>query len=462
MNDDRRAPLVPPIGRTAWLALALNTLSCLGSGLTMPFLIIYLHDVRGLSLPTAGLVLSAIGVIGVITTPLSGPLIDRVGSLTTFTAGLLIGGIGIGLFAFATSVPAALGAAVVYGAASGLMWNGFLTLLTQLVPPGERSAVFALRYMTANVAFGTGALITGLVTFAETSGPYVVVLLTDAASYVLFAAALVVLRRRLTPPPSARETAAPESGGVQRRIGYRQVLADRALLAALILNSMLMVFAISQTNSGFGAWVTGGGGGTSRIVGFAFVLNIAVLLIIQLPMIRLARGRSRMRGAALAAVLFAVAWIVLALPTTLGLHGILRDVLQVASLGVFAVGEATLSPTLPALINDLAPSHLRGRYNAIFSLSNQIGPIVAPALVGLALGNGLGQSYLYSLAAVCLVVAGLALAARRVIPVGADIGDLSEQSATAVTEDTTNTVAGDVMPDAEESSSVQHATPEKG
>lgn len=31
----------------------------------------------------------------------------------------------------------------------------------------------------------------------------------------------------------------------------------------------------------------------------------------------------------------------LALPTTLGLHGVIRDELQVGSLGVFALGEAT-------------------------------------------------------------------------------------------------------------------------
>lgn len=63
----------------------------------------------------------------------------------------------------------------------------------------------------------------------------------------------------------------------------------------------------------------------------------------------------------------------LASPALLDLDGPARDALMVASLGVFALGEATLSPTLPALINDLAPERLRGRYNAIFTLFNQIG-----------------------------------------------------------------------------------------
>lgn len=44
----RPAPgLLPPTGPAAWLALGLNALSCLGSGLTMPFLIVCLHAGTG-------------------------------------------------------------------------------------------------------------------------------------------------------------------------------------------------------------------------------------------------------------------------------------------------------------------------------------------------------------------------------------------------------------------------------
>jgi MFS family permease len=408
---DGRTSWVPPIGRNAWLFLAMNALSCLGSGLTMPFLIVYLHAVRGLSLPTAGFVLAAIGVVGVIVTPLTGPLVDRIGSMRAFMLGLFVGGLGIAAFTLATTAPRALAAAIVYGTASGLMWGGFTTLLTELVPAAERGAVFALRYTTANVAFGAGALITGFVTVGETPGPYIAILLADALSYVLFAGALRPLRSTLITHTATRDTGS-----------YGPVLRDRALLGALLVNSLLMVFALAQTSTTFAAWVTGPGGGDARIVGLAFVANIAVLVLVQLLAIRLARGRSRLGGAARAALFFAAAWIVLVLPATLGLDGVVRAVLTVGSLAIFALGEATLAPTLPALINDLAPDDLRGRYNAIFSLSNQIGPILAPAMAGLALGHGLGRPYLWGLALVCVITSGLALRLRRVTPVAADRG----------------------------------------
>ncbi|WP_203777369.1 MFS transporter, partial [Actinoplanes nipponensis] len=381
--------LLPPVGRDAWLALGVNTLSCLGSGLTMPFLLVYLHAVRGLPLPVAGLVLATIGVAGLVVVPLTGPLVDRVGALRAFVGGLLLGGVGIALFAPATTAWAAFAAAVVYGCSGGLTWNSFATLLSRLAPPAERGAVFALRYTSANAAFGAGALIAGLVTAGETPGPYVAVLLIDALSYVLFAVAMLTLRVTLPPPPTSRG-------------GYRPVLRDRALLGVVAVNTLFTVFALAQTSTVFAAWVTGPGGSSARVAGLAFALNIVVLLLAQLPILAKVRGRSRLRVAALAGTFFAAAWLTLA-------TGAGRPALIIAALGIFALGEALLSPTLPALANDLAPEELRGRYNAVFALSQQLGPVVAPVLGGLALGHGLGGPYPILLAAMCLVGSGVAI-----------------------------------------------------
>ena len=46
--------------------------------------------------------------------------------------------------------------------------------------------------------------------------------------------------------------------------------------------------------------------------------------------------------------------------------------LVAACASVFAFGETLLQPTIPALVNDLAPDHLRGRYNALSSGAFQL------------------------------------------------------------------------------------------
>jgi MFS family permease len=48
--------------------------------------------------------------------------------------------------------------------------------------------------------------------------------------------------------------------------------------------------------------------------------------------------------------------------------------------GIFAVGECLQGPTQQALIAELAPDHLRGRYMALSTSSWSIGWIAGPAL----------------------------------------------------------------------------------
>jgi MFS family permease len=48
--------------------------------------------------------------------------------------------------------------------------------------------------------------------------------------------------------------------------------------------------------------------------------------------------------------------------------------------GIFAIGECLQGPTQQALIAQLAPDHLRGRYMALSTNSWSIGWIVGPAL----------------------------------------------------------------------------------
>ena len=65
--------------------------------------------------------------------------------------------------------------------------------------------------------------------------------------------------------------------------------------------------------------------------------------------------------------------------------------LVAACASVFALGETLLQPTIPALVNDLAPDHLRGRYNALSSGAFQLAAIIAPPIAGFLIGHDLGE-----------------------------------------------------------------------
>jgi MFS family permease len=201
--------------------------------------------------------------------------------------------------------------------------------------------------------------------------------------------------------------------------GYRNVLGDRGLLAVLLVNTLLVTFATSQMTSGFPAWVTGPAHSTPRIVGAAFATNTVTLVVGQLFVLRLIRGRRRTDAAAAGALAFALAWL-LALAGGHTGGGTTAAIALIAALVVVALGESLVAPTLPAIVNDLAPPTLRGRYNAVFTLSWQVGPVMGPALAGFLLGESRGNELLLFLAAGCLAVAAIVPSLRRWIPEKAD------------------------------------------
>src|SRR5690348_17619342 len=71
-----------------------NALNFFGTGLILPFEIIYLHAVRGFSTATAGLVLATVmGTAAVVTLP-SGALLDRFSARRLLIAGTVVNALG--------------------------------------------------------------------------------------------------------------------------------------------------------------------------------------------------------------------------------------------------------------------------------------------------------------------------------------------------------------------------------
>ncbi|MGH2809035.1 MAG: MFS transporter, partial [Actinomycetota bacterium] len=76
-----------------------------------------------------------------------------------------------------------------------------------------------------------------------------------------------------------------------------------------------------------------------------------------------------------------------------GLAGLAAALGFIVALGVLGLAETILSPTIPAMVNDLAPNELRGRYNALHALAWSFGSVAGPAMAGLFLGAQMGEEF---------------------------------------------------------------------
>src|SRR5262249_56257632 len=67
----------PQLPREVWLLQLGGVVNSFGNGVVLPFLVIYLHDVRGLGLGTAGLAVAVASAAQLTAAIAAGPIIDR-------------------------------------------------------------------------------------------------------------------------------------------------------------------------------------------------------------------------------------------------------------------------------------------------------------------------------------------------------------------------------------------------
>ena len=85
---------MPPLGTRAWRLLGCVLLFEIGTGMTLPIAIVFLHEDRGLSLAAAGFALAAAGAAGLVGTVAAGVAADRFGAGLATVSGLALAGVG--------------------------------------------------------------------------------------------------------------------------------------------------------------------------------------------------------------------------------------------------------------------------------------------------------------------------------------------------------------------------------
>jgi MFS family permease len=388
------------LSREVWIVEVGVFLNMLGYGAVFPFEIIYLHDARGFDLGVAGLVVGLVSVVAVVTSPVAGAVIDRIGSRATAAAAGLLLAAGYAGLAFAESVPVALASAALAGAGNGAIAPSQSALMTALAPRELRQRASAVSRVAVNVGIGLGAAIGGLVASFGLRG-FVALFLVNAATYVVYVAILIATVRE--DAPVARVTG-----------GYRRLLRDRAFVHFALTN-----IALIAVGWGVLAWLVPPyakelGIGTG-LIGLLLLANAATVVLAQVPIVKRAEGRSRVAALILGAAIWVGACL-FALAAQDAAPAVALACLVAAAIA-FGLGECLHATVFLPLVADLAPEELRGRYMAAIGLTWWLGLALAPTLGAQLLAVSSSLALLASAAlSVATIVSLLALEAR--LPVG--------------------------------------------
>ncbi|MEU0950620.1 MFS transporter [Streptomyces canus] len=387
-----------------------NALSAFGLGFTVPYLYVYVAQVRGLGAMTAGLVLAVFAVAALVVLPFAGRAIVRRGPLPVLLTALVTAALGALSLGLAGSATAVLLSAAALGAGQAVMQPALATMIVDCSTTDTRSRAFAMQFFLQNLGLGVGGLIGGHLVDSTRVDSFTLLFSIEAAVFL----ALVAVMATVRVPRAPRMEDAPARSG---KGGWKQLLGNRAMVQLCVLGFVLFFACYGQFESGLSAYGVEAAGISTSALGTALAANTAMIVVAQFAVLRFVERRRRSRVIALVGLIWAVAWV------TAGYAGLghgsreMATAAFVSTYALFGLGEAMLSPTVAPLVADLAPEGMAGQYNSAFALVKQLALAVGPA-VGGPMGASLHAPYVVTFLLFSLGITYLAIRlGRQLTPV---------------------------------------------
>ncbi|MFJ4829910.1 MFS transporter [Streptomyces sp. NPDC088747] len=386
-----------------------NALSAFGLGFTVPFLYVYVAQVRGLGSMTAGVVLAVFAVAALVVLPFAGRAIVRRGPLPVLLVALVTASVGALSLGLANSATTVVLSATALGAGQAVMQPALATMIVDCSSAETRSRAFATQFFLQNLGLGVGGLIGGHIVDTSRAGSFTLLFSIEAAMFLL----LVVIMSTVRLPHAPKVEGAPRAEGGS----WKQLLGNRAMVRLSVLGFVLFFACYGQFESGLSAYGVEAAGISTSALGTAMAANTAMIVVAQFAVLRFVERRKRSRVIAAVGVIWAVAWLAAGY-AGLG-HGsqTMATAAFVSTYALFGLGEAMLSPTVAPLVADLAPAGMAGQYNSAFALVKQLALAIGPA-VGGPMGASLHGPYVVTFLLFSLGITYLAIRlGRQLTPV---------------------------------------------
>jgi MFS family permease len=367
--------LLPAPGAPRVLAVA-TFVNTLGNGLFYTVSALFLTRSVGLSVRQVGVGLTIAGVVGLFANVPAGRIAEITGPREVLIATQILAGGFMAAYAFVHSfwffVVIACGELASTNASQAVR-NG---LIATAVAGEDRVRTRAFLRSITNLGIGLGSALAAIALHADTRTAYITLIVADAVSFG--ATALVVTRLpHVAPLPR-------DIGDGPRLVAIR----DRPYLSLVALNSLMSIHN-GLLEIAVPLWIVRHTAAPRSVVAAIFILNTAICVLFQ---IRASRGIDDISSSARAlrrcGVLFFVACLLYGLA-----GGRSRDiaiVLLLVAEFVHVIGELLQAAGSWGYGYGLAPDHLQGQYQGLFSMSYGVAGTLAPIIVTtLVVGGGL-------------------------------------------------------------------------
>ncbi|WP_027091710.1 MDR family MFS transporter [Cohnella thermotolerans] len=361
-----------------------HMISRIATSMSMPFLALYLSSQTDMSKAMIGFVAGAGALAGTFGGFFGGALSDRYGRrVIMFTSLFAWSGVFIGFSAMKEPV-----LLLILSLLNGLCRSWFepvaQVLMADLTEPERRFKVFSMRYLMTNIGVSVGPLIGVWLGTGSGALPFLITGLVYLAYGIVLHVMMIAFGiKEIEGAKKERATIASAWKAVR----------DDNVLQLFILGSIVVGIGYSQLDVTLGQHLQESFRNGVKMFAALMSINAVTVIVMQLPLSRLAEKRPPMFSIHAGNVLFAVG--------TLGFAFSMNMAALVVSMILFTIGEILNYPAGNLLLDQLAPEHLRGSYFGAQKIGN-LGQFIGPWAGGLLLGEFGGRVLFIVMALVLL------------------------------------------------------------
>jgi MFS family permease len=382
-----------------WILVTGTFIDRLGGALLFPFFTLYITRKFGVGMTTVGIIFGVFSISSVVGSTIGGALTDRLGRKGMLLFGLVMSAtasLGMGLV---DEIRYFVMIAVLVGLLADVAGPAQQAMVADLLPEEKRAQGYGILRVVANLSVVIGPMIGGLLAARS----YLLLFICDAVTSFITAGIVFFVLKESRPE---RGEAAAEESMAQTFGGYLRALRDVAF-GWFIAASMLMTLVYMQMNTTLAVYLRDTHGIPEQGFGYILSLNAAMVVLFQFSITRWITRYRPLIIMAVGTLLYAVGFAMYGFVTAF--------LLFMGAMVIITMGEMFVVPVGQAIVAQLAPADMRGRYMAVYGFSWVLPMSVGPLLAGLVMDNTDPRWVWYAAGIIALVSAAAFYALERLI-----------------------------------------------
>ncbi|MEM3851642.1 MAG: MFS transporter [Methanomassiliicoccales archaeon] len=373
-----------------WAISTVMALRSCGMGAIWPYMAIFLDLQLHVQASEVGESFAGLAIGSAVFQIIGGHLADNLGRRSAMlTAGIAGAFIYLTMFLLLYFHAGPLPIIILFlltSASGGIIAPAATAIVADVTKLHMRESGYAIYRVLTNIGWAAGSL---TASFLYIHGMIFIILM---AFVLVFLQLLLVLFSVKETSPGKEDT----RGGLLAR--FAQLAVFDVPLLFFSFSTLLITIMISQFSVTLSLFSAVKIGISVQDIGFIYALNGLIVILGQLPAIRIVERINDLNGLTIGTILYAAGYFFVGFSKTL--PQLLADMV------VITMGENFTTPTISTIVSKLAPSTKLGRFMAFNGMSNSVGRALGPAL-GSVLLFVFAQNYQLWLALDGFGIAGL-------------------------------------------------------